>query len=193
MKVKLILLTMALLFCISCGTQKELQVLNDSVQAELAEREFMRAASSGKSYDKQEAKFIAEENARLRLEIKIQNAVADAAKTYFKKEPNRKAYRFYRKQCKQNIGFDINGYQIIASDIYMLPDGITEYYVCIEMRMGKNELAKDVANRIVSHAGFTTYFNQERFEEELANALKTYPSEEYLNIMTEKNIKKNEK
>lgn len=177
MKVRLLLLTMALFFCISCRTQKEFQVLNDSVQAELAEGAFMRAASSGKSYDKQEAKFIAEENARLRLEIKIQNAVANAAKAYFKKESNRKAYRFYRKQCKQNRVFDIIGYQIIASDIYMLPDGITEYYVCIEMQMGKNELAKDVANRIVSHAGFTTYFNQERFEEELANALKTYPSE----------------
>lgn len=151
--------------------------LNDCEKAELEENEYMRAAASGTSYDKSEAKMIAEENARTALATRIQTAVDNATKSYNKNTSTEKALsesRIRQRINKQFCSEIVGGLKVVATNIYAMPNGTIEYNVCYEMKKSSNDVIKNVLDEVSSDEELKILFDQKNFEEEMKDEFNDY-------------------
>lgn len=151
--------------------------LNECQLAEMSEENFMRAATAMKSYDLNEAKVMAEEEARTLLATRIQTAVENATKSYNKNVSNNNSLsegrireRINKQFCDETVG----GLHIVANKIYALPNGAIEYTVCYEMKKNKEDVIKNVLEEISRDKELELRFDQKKFEEEMADEMKAY-------------------
>lgn len=197
---KIVLLTTmtAILFILaSCGASRNIvHIPNNSETAFMQESEYMRAIAVGRSFSERIARDEARRKAISALATRVQFTIEKTIYAYNRQvSPSDTLSKIiiHQRISKQFYDEVVRESRIIATDSYILSNGSFEYYVCVEMPKNKNTMAESVLNQISSDENIAMRLDQRKFEEELANALKTYPSEEYLNNMTEKNIKKNEK
>lgn len=151
--------------------------LNDCEKAELAEGEYMRAATSAKSYDLDEAKMMAEENARTLLATRIQTAVENATKSYNKNagtgtalSEKRIRERINRQFCAETVG----GLRIVALNKYALPNGTIEYHVCYEMIKNKDKVIQNVMEEVKKDEEFQIKSDELQFEKEMEDGLNAH-------------------
>lgn len=151
--------------------------LNDCQKAEMMEEENMRAARSVITYDQGEGKTMAEEEARTLLATRLQTAVENAVKSYNKNvsvnqalSEERIRQRINKQFCTETVG----GLKIVAQNVYALPNGSLEVWVCYEMKKTKQQAVTEIIKEVTSDQEVKVLADQKMFENDITEELNAY-------------------
>ena len=189
MKAKFILVALSFVMCMSCaGTKpsdsysqqrpgRTLRTTEQCIELANADSEFMRAYGTATSYVEKTALNEAERDARNRLANMIKVAVEGAAQDH---EKNATANT---KTTSQSIGEAVmtqyvsevvKNTRILKTNIYDLTDGSIQVYVCLEMRVSKEEFGKGVSKTLDENGVIKLEHDRERFIEKMQKGLDEY-------------------
>ncbi len=189
MKAKFILVALSFILCLSCAGTK--QVASNSPQRpsrtlrttepciELANEDsnFMRAYGTATSYVEKTALNEAERDARNRLANMIQVAVEGAAQDHEKNATSNlksTSQAIGEAVMTQYVSEVIKNTKILKTNIYDLTDGSIQVYVCLEMKVSKNDFEKGVDKALSDNEVMKLEHDRERFIEKMQKGLEEY-------------------
>lgn len=143
-----------------------------------------RAYGEGTSFREGIAMENAEMDAVIRMVQQIKTAVEGARERYrgsAAKNLSTADEERIQSTIKQFI-VGTTGYRIIKTSLYDLSDGTVQCYVCIEQKVGTEEMAQKLTNELSDDGVLGIEFNRDRFADSIKEDLEKYKAEQRSNL-----------
>lgn len=156
---------------------RTMRTLEPCIELAQAEAKNLRAYGTATSYVEKTALNEAERDARNRLAAMLKTAVEGAAQDYEQnanKNLTNTAGSLSESVMTQFVAEEISNTRIIKTTMYDLTDGSIQVYVCLEMKMSKDDFDNNLNTTLDRDGLIELQYDRERFIRQMEKELEEY-------------------